>query len=73
MEPETHDCFSGEADKDGNLIVYTGAIDNDPEEDKSDRINYLEQALSLQKPERARCGSTKAMVFRKESGLTNIF
>src|SRR5580700_5736758 len=30
----------------GNIIVYTGAIDNDPEENKSDRINYLEQALS---------------------------
>jgi peroxiredoxin len=44
-------------DKEGK-IAYTGAIDNDPEGDKSDRINYVAQALdellagkSVSKPE----------------------
>ena len=44
-------------DKDGK-VAYTGAIDNDPEGDKSDRTNYVAQALdellagkSVSKPE----------------------
>jgi peroxiredoxin len=58
--------------KDGNLIVYTGAIDNDPEEDKSDRINYLEQALSATEAgKEPAVASTKAIgcsVKRKRAG-----
>jgi len=30
---------------DANVVVYTGAIDNDPEGGRTDRINYLEQAI----------------------------
>jgi peroxiredoxin len=30
----------------GNVVVYTGAIDNDPEGSRPDRVNYLEQALT---------------------------
>jgi len=44
-------------DKDGK-VAYTGAIDNDPEGDKTDRTNYVAQALdellagkSVSKPE----------------------
>jgi peroxiredoxin len=55
----------------GNIIVYTGAIDNDPEENKSDRINYLEQALSaVQAGKDPAITSTKAIgcsVKRKRS------
>jgi len=55
-----------------NVIVYTGAIDNDPEEDKSDRINYLEQAISaVQEGKEPAVSSTKAIgcsVKRKKSG-----
>ena len=58
--------------KDGNLIVYTGAIDNDPEEDKTDRINYLEQALSATEAgKEPAVASTKAIgcsVKRKRAG-----
>jgi peroxiredoxin len=56
----------------GNIIVYTGAIDNDPEEDKSDRVNYLEQALTaVQDGKAPAIASTKAIgcsVKRKKSG-----
>jgi peroxiredoxin len=31
---------------DANIVVYTGAIDNDPEGSRPDRVNYLEQALT---------------------------
>jgi peroxiredoxin len=58
--------------KDGNVIVYTGAIDNDPEEDKTDRINYLEQALSATEAgKEPAVASTKAIgcsVKRKRAG-----
>jgi peroxiredoxin len=44
-------------DKDGK-VAYSGAIDNDPEGDKTDRVNYVAQALnellagkSVSKPE----------------------
>ena len=30
----------------GNIIVYTGAIDNDPEDTRTDKKKYLEDALS---------------------------
>ena len=30
---------------DANVVVYTGAIDNDPEGGRPDRVNYLEQAI----------------------------
>jgi len=57
---------------DGNLIVYNGAIDNDPEEDKTDRINYLEQALSaIEAGKEPAVASTKAIgcsVKRKRAG-----
>jgi len=57
---------------DGNLIVYNGAIDNDPEEDKTDRINYLEQALSAAEAgKEPAVASTKAIgcsVKRKRAG-----
>jgi peroxiredoxin len=57
---------------DGNTIVYTGAIDNDPEESKSDRINYLEQAVAaVQDGKEPAIASTKAIgcsVKRKRSG-----
>ena len=32
-------------DKDGK-IAYTGAIDNDPQGDKSDKVNYVDKALT---------------------------
>ena len=58
--------------KDGNVIVYAGAIDNDPEEDKSDRINYLEQAVSATEAgKEPAVTSTKAIgcsVKRKRAG-----
>ena len=48
--------------KDGNVIVYTGAIDNDPEEDKSDRTKYLEMAVSaVQQGKDPEVASTKAI------------
>jgi peroxiredoxin len=58
--------------KEGNLIVYTGAIDNDPEEDKTDRVNYLEQAVSATEAgKEPTVASTKAIgcsVKRKRAG-----
>ncbi len=57
--------------KEGNIIVYTGAIDNDPEEDKSDRINYVQQAvMAVQEGKDPAIASTKAIgcsVKRKKS------
>jgi peroxiredoxin len=57
--------------KEGNVIVYTGAIDNDPEEDKSDRINYVQQAVTaVQEGKEPAVASTKAIgcsVKRKRS------
>ena len=48
--------------KEGNVIVYTGAIDNDPEEDKSDRTKYLEMAVSaIQQGKDPEVASTKAI------------
>ncbi|HMH20498.1 MAG TPA: thioredoxin family protein [Puia sp.] len=32
--------------KEGNMVAYTGAIDNDPEDIGSNKVNYLEQAIS---------------------------
>ncbi|MDF2191317.1 thioredoxin family protein [Paraflavitalea sp. CAU 1676] len=32
--------------KDGNIISYTGSIDNDPENNKADKTNYLEHAIA---------------------------
>ncbi len=58
--------------KDGNMIVYTGAIDNDPEEDKTDRINYLEQAVSAtdagKEPSVAATKAIGCSVKRKRAG-----
>ena len=31
---------------DENIIIYTGSIDNDPENNKADKINYLENAIA---------------------------
>ena len=57
--------------KDGNIIVYTGAIDNDPEEDSTDRINYVQQAvMAVQEGKDPAVASTKAIgcsVKRKKS------
>jgi peroxiredoxin len=58
--------------KEGNIIVYTGAIDNDPAGDKSDRINYLQLAISaVQEGKEPAIASTKAIgcsVKRRKSG-----
>ena len=58
--------------KDGNTIVYTGAIDNDPEENNADRVNYLEQAVTaVEAGKDPAIASTKAIgcsVKRKRSG-----
>jgi peroxiredoxin len=57
--------------KDGNIIVYTGAIDNDPEDEKSGRINYVQQAvMAVQEGKDPAIASTKAIgcsVKRKKS------
>jgi peroxiredoxin len=56
---------------DGNVIIYTGAIDNDPDQDKSDKVNYVDQAISaVQEGKEPAITSTKAIgcsVKRKRS------
>lgn len=46
----------------GNVIEYTGAIDNDPENGKPDKIKYVEQAITaLQKNAKPGVSVTKAI------------
>jgi peroxiredoxin len=55
----------------GNIIVYTGAIDNDPEGDRTDKVNYVQQAISaVQEGKDPAVATTKAIgctVKRKKS------
>jgi len=46
----------------GNVIAYTGAIDNDPEDVNADRTNYVEQVITaLSKNEKPPYTQTKAI------------
>ena len=48
-----------------NTVVYTGAIDNDPENSKDDKVNYLENAIK-----EISAGKSPSMASTKAIGCT---
>jgi peroxiredoxin len=67
----TPTIFLVKRSNEGNIIIYTGAIDNDPDGDRSDKVNYVDQAISaVQEGKDPAIASTKAIgcsVKRKRS------